>query len=165
MTIRKAVINDIKSIQSLINPFAKNNEMLPRSLNDLIENIRDFIVIEEKNKIIACGALHIAWLDIAEVRSLAINKDYQKHGIGRIVVNNLIEEAVSLGIFKIFALTYKPDFFKKIGFKIISKDDLPKKVWTDCIKCPKFPDCDEIAVELTLKDHKLRNKQGKNNSI
>ncbi|HPG29173.1 MAG TPA: N-acetyltransferase [bacterium] len=157
--IRKAYINDIKSIQSLINPFAKNNEMLPRSLNDLIENLRDFIIIEENNKIIACGALHLTWIDIAEVRSLAIRKEYQKLGIGSIIVNKLIEEAKKLGIYKLFALTYKPEFFKKLGFKIISKDDLPKKVWTDCIKCPKFPDCDEIAVQLILANGKPANKK------
>ncbi|HON55636.1 MAG TPA: N-acetyltransferase [bacterium] len=152
LKIRKAVINDIEQIQNLIATFAKNNEMLPRSLNDLIEGIREFVVIEnEKKEIIACGALHITWLDIAEVRSLATRQDYQHHGLGKKIISYLIKEAKKIGIKKIFALTYKPGFFEKCGFKIINKDALPKKVWTECIKCPKFPNCDEIAVELVLK--------------
>ena len=149
--IRKAVISDVKNIQNLITPFAKSNEMLPRSLNDILECVRDFVVIEHNDEIIACGALHITWFDIAEVRSLATNKNYQRHGLGQKIIAYLLKEANKLGVEKLFALTYKPEFFKKCGFKIISKDDLPKKVWTDCIKCPKFPDCDEIAVELVIK--------------
>mgnify|MGYP001453070639 CR=1 FL=1 len=151
LNLRKPTIADIKTIQSLISPFAESNEMLPRSLNDLIECLRDFVVIEDRGKIIGCGALHLTWLDIAEIRTLAIHRDYQKHGIGRLIVNKLIDEAKALGISNIFALTYKPGFFKRLGFEIVSKDNLPKKVWTDCIKCAKFPDCDEIAVQLKLK--------------
>jgi len=147
LKIRKADVSDIIHIQQLIQPFANSNEMLPRPIHDLIEGLRDFFVVEDiKQKIIACAALHITWFDIAEVRSLAISKEYQKMGIGKMLMENLIEDARKFKLKKIFALTYKPDFFKKFDFRIISKDDLPKKVWNDCIKCPKFPNCDEIAV-------------------
>jgi amino-acid N-acetyltransferase len=148
--LRKADITDINKIKDLVNPFAENNEMLPRTVFDIIASLRDFVVVINNDEIIGCGALNITWIDIAEIRSLAIKKEYQRKGIGSYIVKYLLKEAKQLKIKKVFALTYKPDFFKTFGFKFIDKEKLPKKVWTDCIKCPKFPDCDEIAVILDL---------------
>ncbi|MGC9045715.1 MAG: N-acetyltransferase [Thermodesulfovibrio sp.] len=146
MKIRKAAISDIKTIHKLINEFAKKGEMLPRSLNELYENIRDFFIAEENNEIKGVCALHILWEDLAEIRSLAVKKDSQKKGIGSLLVKKCLSEAKKLGVKKVFVLTYIPEFFKKTGFKELDKSKLPQKIWGDCIRCPKFPECDEIAL-------------------
>lgn len=151
MLIRKAKTIDVKTIHRLINDFGREGEMLPRSLNDLYENIRDIIVCEDKGDIKGVCALHILWEDLAEVRSLAVRFDSQGIGIGKRLVNTCIKEAKKLGIKKVFALTYHPDFFKKIGFKGIDKTKLPQKIWGECLHCPKFPECDESSVILNLK--------------
>lgn len=150
MKVRKALVSDIKSIHKLINEFAKKGEMLPRSLNELYENIRDFFIAEENNEIKGVCALHILWEDLAEVRSLAVKKDSQKKGIGSLLVKKCLNEAKKLGIKKVFVLTYIPEFFKKIGFKELDKSKLPQKIWGDCIRCPKFPECDEVALIYEL---------------
>jgi amino-acid N-acetyltransferase len=144
--LRKAHIKDIQQIQSLINAFAKQDIMLPRSLNELYDNIRDFWVIEEKQKIIGCAALHVSWEDLAELKSLAVHKNKQAKGIGRQLVIACLEEAKLLGAKKVFALTYKPEYFKKFGFKRVRHVDLPHKIWAECINCCKFPNCQEIAL-------------------
>lgn len=144
--IRKAKIKDIKQIQGLINSFAKDDLMLPRSINELYENLRDFFVFEFKGKIIGCGALHISWDDLAEMKSLAVDKKYHRKGVGRALVESCIQEARELGAKKIFVLTYAPNFFKKFSFRKINHNKLPHKIWAECIKCPKFPDCREIAL-------------------
>ena len=144
--IRKAKIKDIKQIQELINYFAKQNVMLLRSLNELYENIRDFWVIEEKKKVIGCAAMHISWDDLAEIKSLAVVRKYQNKGIGRELVAACLEEAGLLGVKKVFVLTYKPKFFMKFGFKRIAHSSLPHKIWAECINCPKFPNCQEVAL-------------------
>ncbi|WP_353684781.1 N-acetyltransferase [Thermodesulfovibrio sp. 3907-1M] len=146
MKVRKALVSDIKSIHRLINEFAKKGEMLPRSLNELYENIRDFFIAEENNEIKGVCALHILWEDLAEIRSLAVKKDSQKKGIGSLLVKKSLNEAKKFGIKRVFVLTYIPDFFKKIGFKELDKSKLPQKIWGDCIRCPKFPECDEVAL-------------------
>jgi amino-acid N-acetyltransferase len=148
--IRKARIKDIKQIQALINAFAKQDIMLARSLNELYENIRDFWVSENKGKVTGCAALHISWDDLAEIKSLAVNKRYQGRGIGSELIEACIKEAVPLGAKKVFVLTYKPEYFKKFGFKRISHSGLPHKVWAECINCSKFPNCQEIALQKTL---------------
>jgi len=144
--IRKAKIKDIKPIQELINSFAKQNVMLPRSLNELYENIRDFWVVEEKGKIIGCAAMHISWDDLAEIKSLAVAKKYQGKSIGRELIEASLEEAADLGANKVFVLTYKPEYFKKFGFKRVKHASLPHKIWAECINCCKFPNCQEIAL-------------------
>ncbi len=149
LLIRKAIIADIKQIQNLINTFAKQDLMLARSLSELYENLRDFWTVQYNKKIIGCCALHISWDDLAEIKSLAVEKRFQGRGIGKRLVDSSLNEARQLGAKRIFVLTYKPDFFKKFGFKIIKNADLPNKIWAECIKCPKFPDCKEIAL---LKD-------------
>ncbi len=144
--IRKAAIKDIKQIQSLINTFAAQDSMLPRSLNELYDNIRDFWVGETAGKITACCALHVCWEDLAEIKSLAVELKKQRKGLGTELVKTCVEEAKQLGAKKIFALTYKPEFFKKLGFRKVKHTDLPHKIWAECINCPKFPNCQEIAV-------------------
>jgi amino-acid N-acetyltransferase len=149
-TFRKPKIAEAGSIQALVNYYAKKDEMLPRALNDIYETIRDFWVYEEDGDILGCCALHIDWLDLAEVRSLAVAEGHKQRGIGKQLVKHCIEEATNLEIKKVFALTYRSGFFRKLGFHEISKDLLPQKIWSDCLKCHKFPDCDEDAVMIEL---------------
>jgi len=144
--IRKARIEDIKKMQGLINSFAAEDLMLPRSLNELYENLRDFWVAEENKKIVGCCALHVSWEDLVEIKSLAVAKNKQKKGYGAAMLSACLNEAKNLGAKKVFALTYKPEFFKKFGFRKIKHDSLPHKVWAECINCCKFPDCDEVAL-------------------
>ena len=144
--IRKARIEDIKQIQEIINAFAKQDLMLPRSLNELYENLRDFWVAEDKKKVVGCAALHISWDDLAEVKSVAVARSKQKKGFGRILVSACLNEAKEMGARKVFVLTYKPEYFKKFGFKRVKHADLPHKIWAECINCCKFPNCQEIAL-------------------
>jgi len=148
--IRKATINDIKRIQELINFYAKKDQMLPRSLNELYENVRDFFVYEKDGKIIGCAALHVTWGDLAEIKSLAVVEMRQKQRIGTSLVKAAFEDAKKLNVRRIFALTYVPAFFEKHGFKKVSHRNLPRKIWAECINCVKFPDCDEIALVIDI---------------
>jgi amino-acid N-acetyltransferase len=120
---------------------------LPRSLSEIYDHLRDFSVIEDVNgSIMAVCSLGICWEDLGEIRSLAVIERHQGKKFGTLLVENCLEEAVSLGLKKVFALTYVPVFFTKLGFRVIEKSTLPHKIWADCLKCPKFPDCDEIAM-------------------
>lgn len=148
--IRKARISDVKEIQKLLTGFANRGEMLSRSLSELYEALRDFYIFEEDGRVLGASALHIVWEDLAEVRSVAVAEEAGRRGIGSQVVGACLEEGRSLGLKRIFCLTYKPDFFAKFGFRVVDKSELPHKVWGDCIKCVKFPDCDEIAMILDL---------------
>lgn len=148
--IRKAQIADVKDIQKLLMTFANRGDMLSRSLSELYESLRDFYVIEEEGVILGAAALHIVWDDLAEVRSVAVTEDAGRKGIGSRLVQACISEAREIGLKRIFCLTYKPNFFAKHGFVLVDKAELPHKVWGDCIKCPKFPDCDENAMILEL---------------
>ena len=148
--MRKAKVQDIKQIQVLINNFARQDLMLPRSLNELYENIRDFWVYVEKGRILGCCALHISWDDLAEIKSLAVEKSWQKKGIAKQLVNCCLNEALGLGAKKIFVLTYIPNFFKKFGFRRIKHTHLPHKIWAECINCCKFPECQEVAMVKPL---------------
>ncbi|MGE5309309.1 MAG: N-acetyltransferase [Deltaproteobacteria bacterium] len=149
-TLRKATIDDIRPIQALINGFAKQDLMLPRSLNELYENIRDFWVLERNGKISACAALHVSWDDLAEIKSVAVSRPLQRKGVGTRLARACMEEAVALGAKKVFALTYKPEFFRSLGFRRVRHVALPHKIWAECINCPKFPDCDETALLKTI---------------
>ncbi|MFA5063226.1 MAG: N-acetyltransferase [Candidatus Omnitrophota bacterium] len=144
--LRKAKIKDIKEIQELINSFARQDIMLARSLNELYENIRDFWVVEANGKIRGCAAMHISWDDLAEIKSVAVSKKYHGKGIGRELVEACLKEAVDLGANKVFVLTYKPEYFKKFGFKRVKNATLPHKIWAECINCCKFPNCQETAL-------------------
>lgn len=148
--IRKAQIKDVKDIQKLLTGYANRGDMLSRSLSELYESLRDFYVCEEDGKLMGTAALHVVWEDLAEVRSVAVAEDVARKGIGSQLVQACINEAREIGLKRIFCLTYKPDFFGKHGFRLVDKSELPHKVWSDCIKCVKFPDCDENAMVLDL---------------
>jgi len=148
--IRKAEIGDVKDIQKLLTSFANKGDMLSRSLSELYESLRDFYVAVEDGGVLGTAALHIVWDDLAEVRSVAVSEDVGRKGIGSLLVQACINEARQIGLGRIFCLTYKPDFFAKFGFRLVDKAELPHKVWGDCIKCVKFPDCDENAMILDL---------------
>jgi amino-acid N-acetyltransferase len=149
--LSKATTADIPHIFTLINSYAQQELLLPRPLGALYETIRDFVLVrDEKQQIIATGALHIIWDNLGEIRSLAVDPQFVGTGIGRILVDFMKEEARELKIKDLFALTYKPGFFQKCGFTIVSKDIFPQKVWVECVNCIKFPNCDEVAVKLTL---------------
>lgn len=152
--IRKATIHDVKAIHHLLKEFADQGKLLPRALSDLYDCIRDFTVFEEKEggSLIGICALHVSWEDLAEIRSLAVRKSYQRQGIGAKLISEAINEAIGLGIKRVFTLTYEPVFFGQYGFEVIDKVLLPQKIWADCIKCIKFPDCDEIAMLKFLAD-------------
>ncbi|MDO8579196.1 MAG: N-acetyltransferase [Dehalococcoidales bacterium] len=144
--IEKARIKDAPQIQQLINSFADNGEMLARPLSEIYENIRDFFVVREGDKVIACAAIHVNWSDLAEIKSVAVAEDSQRKGIGNRLIKACLKEAEGLGIPKVFCLTYKPDFFSTMGFSTVEKMTLPHKVWNECYRCPKFPNCDEVAM-------------------
>lgn len=144
--IRNAKIKDIKQIHKIINYFANKDLMLARSINELHEHLRDFLVYEANKKIVAVVALHICWEDLVEIKSLAVELKYQNKRIGVKLVESCIKEAKSLGAKRILVLTYEDKFFRRLGFKKISHSKLPHKIWAECIKCPKFPDCKEIAM-------------------
>jgi amino-acid N-acetyltransferase len=144
--VEKAKIADVPRIHKLINGFADRGQMLARPLSEIYESLRDFVVIREGDDVIACAALHIAWEDLAEIRSVAVAEESQKKGVGARLITACLKEAKELGIETVFCFTYRPEFFKKQGFKDIDKMELPRKVWTDCFRCPKFPNCDETAL-------------------
>ncbi|HVN96946.1 MAG TPA: N-acetyltransferase [Syntrophorhabdaceae bacterium] len=144
--IRKARVEDIKKIHTLVNLSASSGEMLPRPLGELYDNLRDYFVCEEGGEIVGTGALHICWEDLAEIRSLCVAEVVRKRGIGRMLVEACIEEARRFNMGKIFLLTYQVEFFERCGFHVSDKKVFPQKIWSDCIKCAKFPECDEIAM-------------------
>jgi amino-acid N-acetyltransferase len=149
--IRKATIADAKNIYTLIQSCAKKGKILERSLNNIYENIRDFWIYENKTKIVACCALSVVgWQDLGEIRSLVVAPKFRSKKVGTNLVKRCVEEARSLGIRRIFALTFIPSFFKGLGFKTIDKKDLPHKIWSDCINCVYFPDCEEQAMILAI---------------
>jgi amino-acid N-acetyltransferase len=150
MKVEKAKMADVPQMHKLINKFAGQGEMLPRALSEIYENIRDYFVVRNRDKVVACAALHVTWSDLSEIKSLAVAKGSQKQGIGAALVKKCVEEARELGIPTIFCLTYKPEFFKKYGFKSVDKSKLPRKIWGECYRCPKFPDCDETPLILYL---------------
>jgi len=148
--IRKAKISDVKEIQKMVEVYAQKGEMLPRSLSELYDNLRDFFVYEEEGEVAGVCALHISWDDLAEVRSLVVAERHIRKGIGKKLVTACVDEAREFGIKRVFALTYQRAFFEKLGFHEVDKAQLPHKIWGDCIKCSKFPDCDEIAMVKEL---------------
>ncbi|MFO7727221.1 MAG: N-acetyltransferase [Desulfonatronovibrio sp.] len=150
--LRKARISDVKSIHGLLMGYSKQELLLPRSYSELYSHLRDYYIIAENDgpAILGCCALSIVWENLAEIRSLAIAPELRSRGWGRKLVDSCLSEAITLGIYKVFTLTYQKDFFKKMDFVEITKDVLPQKVWADCLRCPKFPDCDEIAMLMEM---------------
>ena len=149
-SVEKARIGDVPQIHQLINYFADRDEMLARSLSEIYENIRDYFVVRQGERVLACAALHISWADLAEVKSVAVAEDTHQQGIGAQLVEVCLKEAKELGIPTVFCLTYQPAFFEKFGFSQVDKMELPRKVWTECYRCPKFPDCGEVALIYNL---------------
>jgi amino-acid N-acetyltransferase len=144
-------MGEVKAIQKLIAEYARKGDMLPRSLSEIYENLRDyFVYLEDGGEVIGSAAIHIMWEDLAEVRSLAVRDGHKSKGVGTQLVEACISEAIVLGIARVFALTYRPEFFEKMGFVRVEKSELPQKIWTDCLKCSKFPDCDEVALVSDL---------------
>lgn len=152
LSVRKASMRDIPPILTLINSYAADGIMLPRTEFEMSENIRDFSVAYDGEILVGCGALHFYTPTTAEVRSLAVLPDIKQHGIGRVVVKALEQEALENELDAIFAFTYSPGFFKKLGFSEVERGELPLKVWKDCLRCPKFHNCDEIAVLKRLRN-------------
>ena len=144
--IRKATLKDVKEIQRLVKLYSNRGEMLPRSLSELYDHLRDFHVDLRNRRIVGVCALHLCWDDLAEIRSLAVHEEARRKGVGAGLVNACVEESKQLGVKRVFALTYRSEFFQKLGFREVDKSMLPHKIWTDCLKCVKFPDCDEIAL-------------------
>ncbi len=148
--LRKARISDVKQIQALVNAYADQGQMLPRSLNELYEYLRDFSIIDDEGGIAGVCALHVSWDGLAEIRSLAVRRDSTGRGIGASLVKECLREAGELGAERVFVLTYEETFFQKLGFAPIDKKELPHKIWTDCLNCVKFPNCDEASLIITL---------------
>jgi amino-acid N-acetyltransferase len=151
--LRKARIQDVKAIHGLLlRPGEGDGLVLPRSFNQLYSHLRDFFVAadRETDEVLGCCALSICWDDLAEVRSLMVRRDHRGQGLGRLLVDACLSEAVTLGIFRVFVLTNQEAFFRKMGFAEAAKDALPQKVWADCVNCPHFPDCDETPMILEL---------------
>ncbi len=152
-------MGDVQQIVTLINSYAEKGEMLYRSQSQVLQQVRNYFVAakdgEEKDSpdlILACGSLDITWNDLAELRSLAVSESAQGRGLGSLVVEALMDDALELGLKHVFALTYKPHFFERLGFKTIDKQQLPHKVWSICIDCLKFPVCDEVAIQIEVED-------------
>ena len=145
---RHATFADVEAIFNLINDFAAEGLMLPKSYSTLYEILPEFVVAVEisSGKVVGCGALHCTWAELAEVRSLAVSKDFHRNGIGGEIVKLLIEDGKKLGVKKFFTLTYNTSFFSSVGFHIVLKETLPQKIWSDCISCPHFPNCQEVAM-------------------
>ena len=144
--IRKARVNDVIVMKQIISAYSKDELMLPRSLSEMYENIRDYYVYEIDGEVVGCCALHIVWEDLAEVLALAVRPECSRKGVGTKLVSACLKEAEDLSMKEVFALTYVPDFFKTLGFIVVDKNSLPRKIWSGCVRCPKFPDCNEIAV-------------------
>jgi amino-acid N-acetyltransferase len=144
--VDRARVSDANSMHQMISHFADKGEMLPRALSEIYEDIRDYFVVRKRGRVMACAALHVAWVDLAEIRSLAVDEQVQNQRIGSVLVQACLEEARELGIPRVFCLVRKPAFFEKHGFQLIDKTELPHKVWAECYRCPKFPDCDEVAL-------------------
>lgn len=150
MKVEKACIGDAPQIHKLANHFAEKGVMLPRALSEIYENIRDFFVVRDGDNVVACAALHVYWSDLAEVRGVAVSESCQGRRLGAGLVGACLGEAKALGIRRVFCLTYQAPFFEKQGFRQVDKLELPRKVWSECYRCPKFPDCDEVAMTFDV---------------
>jgi len=150
--LKKARIPDVSLIQKMLGGFASEGKLLARSLSELYTNIRDMFVYvdDETGEVAGCCSLHIIWENLAEIRSLAVRPSHQKKGVGRDLVSACLSEARDLGIGQLFTLTYEVEFFERMGFRVVDKQVFPQKIWADCLHCPKFPECDEVALVIDL---------------
>jgi len=154
--LRRARAGDAAEIQRLIKVYADRGQMLPRSLSEIYDNLRDFFVIEDDAGLFGCVACHVTWEDLAEVKCMAVRHDRQRQGWGRRLLEASIEDALSVGVRRVFALTYIPEFFERRGFRRIEKSELPQKIWSECVRCVHFPDCGEIALICDLGGERAR---------
>jgi amino-acid N-acetyltransferase len=152
VTVRKAKLNDVPAIHRLVNHYAEERIMLPRTLTDLYENVWEFTVAEDEGRVVGCGALKLYSPDVAEIRSLCVDETLKSKGIGREVVEELLNEAEGFGLKTVFALSVAPTFFEKLGFHEIPRERFPTKVWRDCLRCERYTCCNEKAVTLELSD-------------
>ena len=157
--VRKASMQDIPALLQLINGYAAKGIMLSRTEFEMSENMRDFMVAYDGNKLAGCGALHFYSPTVGEIRSLAVAETHKTDGIGRLLVDSLIYEAKLYGLDAVFAFTYVPGFFARVGFNEVERGELPLKAWKDCLRCPKFQACDEIAVVRVLRPHRWPQRQ------
>jgi len=146
LVVRRASLRDIPALLALINAYAMKQIMLPRTEFEMAENIRDFIAVYEANRLLGCGALHFYTPTSAEIRSLAVDPNRKSGGIGRTIIEALEKDAAEHGLEALFAFTYVPGFFRKLGYQVVERGELPLKAWKDCLRCPKFQACDEIAM-------------------
>jgi amino-acid N-acetyltransferase len=151
LKIEKAKISDVIQIHQLINHFANKGMLLPRSLSELYESIKDYFVAKKGGQVIGCAAMQVSWVDLAEIKAMAVTENSQLQKIGTQLVQACLQEVKEFGIPKVFCLTYKPGFFEKQGFSQIDRSELPHKIWGECYRCPKFPNCDEVALIYHLK--------------
>ena len=149
--VEPARLSDANAIHALIDGWAQRGEMLERPLAEIHEAIRDFKVAREGGEVVGCGSLHIMGVDLAEVRSLAVREDQHGKGVGAAIVEACVEDGRAMGIERVFALTYRPGFFERQGFVLANVMDFPEKVWSECVRCPFFTDCREIAVVRDLR--------------
>jgi len=150
--VRKAKVGDVPVIAEIVNEKAKAGLMLHRPISRIYDNIRDYTVVEIDGCIIGCGALHVMWSDLAEIRAVAFRDEFIGKGYGRKLVESLLDEAKELEIEKVFVLTYNEGFFRHLGFVDIDKSELPHKIWGECINCMHFPDCDEVSLIRKVKE-------------
>ncbi|MEA3345350.1 MAG: N-acetyltransferase [Chloroflexota bacterium] len=150
--IRKPKVADVEAMARIINERADLGELLPRSRYYIYQNLRDFVVCERDGRIVGTGSGHILWSDLEEIRALAVAPPWQGQGIGTAIVQALLEEARNLSLPRVFVFTFKPDLFQQLGFYQVDKMTLPRKVWGECIRCPKFPDCDAVALVFDLEE-------------
>ncbi|MGA2594662.1 MAG: N-acetyltransferase [Bryobacteraceae bacterium] len=151
LCVRKAGMHDIRPILDLINGYAAQGIMLPRTEFEVSEDIRDFSVITADGRLVGCGALHFYTPAIGEIRSLAVAESAKTHGVGKRLIEALTGEADGYSLDAVFAFTYVAEFFRKMGFQEVERGALPLKVWKDCVRCPKFQCCDEIAMIRILR--------------
>src|SRR5580692_6226101 len=163
--IRKAAMHDIPALLELINGYAAKGIMLPRTEFEMSENMRDFMVAYAGSHLVGCGALHFYSPTVGEVRSLAVAESHKTHGIGRMIVDSLVYEAKLYGLDAVFAFTYVPGFFSRVGFNEVERGELPLKAWKDCLRCPKFHACDEIAVLRVLRAQRAPKVLGVDNGL
>jgi amino-acid N-acetyltransferase len=150
MQVRKANMSDTENIFQLILHYAKEGKLLARSYNSIYENLQSFYVAVEDNEVIGISSLHILDRDLAEVRSLAVDPKHSRKGVGKALVTEIMNDTKVLEIAKLIALTYQIEFFSKMGFQLVNKNDLPQKMWKDCLNCSKLHSCDETAMLINI---------------
>ena len=150
--VRKAHMTDVDEIRKLVMTFAEKQRMLPRSLRQIYDNLRNFFVgVNRQGEVVACGALQVSWKDLAEVKSVAVRSELHGTGLGRRIVETCLAEAAELKVPRVFVLSFVPEFFEKLGFHRMDKNELPHKVWTECVDCPLFPECGETALAIEIR--------------